>query len=33
MNALIKEITDLNQGKGKNKDGEAKFSVNKRDRI
>lgn len=34
MNALIaKEITELNQGKGKNKDGEARFSVNKRGRI
>lgn len=33
MNALIKEITDFNQGKGKNKGGKAKFSVNKRDRI
>lgn len=34
MNALTaKEITDLNQGKRKNKGGEAKFSVNKRGRI
>lgn len=34
MNALTaKEITELNQGKRKNKGGEAKFSVNKRGRI